>query len=448
MNELYHQMTLDEWAASKNRIREMIRKAKTAFIVIGYELRKIEEAEAYRLDGYDSLADFAKTEYGFEKTMTSRLIEVNKAFSEGGFSDILIEDAEGFTFTKLVEMKDIPREDLQLLRPDTKRDDIRELKRFESEQPEEGAPEGVDELLVEFFRKEKEALNSIFEGIETGTLQGEEEIAEIISPTGNKAFRKGMWMAFFYADSVKLKKKSGEILDWNYADLMAAVHRIFGEAAAGGKTWEKYFGEPEPAEEETAEAAADNVQEKGESVPKTDKNVTESAKTESERQKTSKNGNQPIEPETEGENTGGEKTEEEHDSDGAGEASGRIDGTDLESRGRRENEETGPAPDGSGEGEGSGGHENLPGEIMPPPEEPEEETAEERAVAPAQQGGETEEKETGHAEVDQLAESIDTWLEALTADIGNGKYRAALSAAERLCKDLKEMIERLKEKGR
>ena len=63
MNELYHQMTLDEWVASKKRIREMIRTAKTAFIVIGYELRKIDEAEAYKMDGYTSLADFAKGEY-------------------------------------------------------------------------------------------------------------------------------------------------------------------------------------------------------------------------------------------------------------------------------------------------------------------------------------------------------------------------------------------------
>ena len=46
MEELYHQMTLMEWVSSKNRIRKMIRQAKASFVVIGYELRKIEESRA------------------------------------------------------------------------------------------------------------------------------------------------------------------------------------------------------------------------------------------------------------------------------------------------------------------------------------------------------------------------------------------------------------------
>ena len=253
MNELYHQMTLDEWVASKKRIREMIRTAKTAFIVIGYELRKIDEAEAYKMDGYTSLADFAKGEYGFEKTMTSRLVEVNKAFSEGGYSDILIEDAEGFSFSKLIEMKDLDKEDLQLLRPEVKREDIRELKKFEAEAPDgrEGA-EGIDELLVEFFRKRKEQLNEIFGRFRDGILSEETELAEIISPTGNVAFRKGMWMAFFYADGITLKDRAGGVTKWTYTELFCEMSRIFGDAAAAGeKTWEAYYGEPE--EESAAE---------------------------------------------------------------------------------------------------------------------------------------------------------------------------------------------------
>ena len=139
----FHQMSLDEWLESKNRIRKMIHTAKTAFVVIGYELRKIEESKAYELDGYSSLAEFAEAEFGFGKTMTSRLIAVNRAFSEGGYSDILVAEAEDFSFSQLVEMKDLSAEDLSLIRPETPREAIRDLKRFnaEAEEIQESAEE-------------------------------------------------------------------------------------------------------------------------------------------------------------------------------------------------------------------------------------------------------------------------------------------------------------------
>ena len=143
MEELYHQMTLMEWVSSKNRIRKMIRQAKASFVVIGYELRKIEESRAYEMDGYESLAEFAEAEFDFKPDMTSRLIAVNKAFSEGGYSDILVDSAEGFSFSKLVEMKDLEPEDLELIRPQTPREAIRELKRFNAsgEAPDMNPPE-------------------------------------------------------------------------------------------------------------------------------------------------------------------------------------------------------------------------------------------------------------------------------------------------------------------
>lgn len=155
MGELYHQMTLMEWVKSKDRIRKMIRQAKASFVVIGYELRKIEESRAYEMDGYESLAEFAKEEFDFKPDMTSRLIAVNRAFSEGGYSDILVESAEGFSFSKLVEMKDLEPEDLELIRPQTPREAIRELKRFNASGEAFGMnpPEGTEEAAGQIGEK-------------------------------------------------------------------------------------------------------------------------------------------------------------------------------------------------------------------------------------------------------------------------------------------------------
>lgn len=438
MNELYHQMTLDEWVASKKRIREMIRTAKTAFIVIGYELRKIDEAEAYKMDGYTSLADFAKGEYGFEKTMTSRLVEVNKAFSEGGYSDILIEDAEGFSFSKLIEMKDLDKEDLQLLRPEVKREDIRELKKFEAEAPDgrEGA-EGIDELLVEFFRKRKEQLNEIFGRFRDGILSEETELAEIISPTGNVAFRKGMWMAFFYADGITLKDRAGGVTKWTYTELFCEMSRIFGDAAAAGeKTWEAYYGEPEE------ESAAETQQEEQKPEQSDQKPEQSGQKPEQSGQKPEKTDTKPQKPEKE--QIGKEEPKSgEESADESGESRGVREEHAGEAAGAGQDPEPAAEEDG-GEREGNPGGEEKAGIA-----EEQERTAEPvETVAPAQQHEETsavEERETDRNIKNAIAERLDQQIEDLTKHIGEGHYAAALECAEGMCKNLRTMLDLLKE---
>ena len=434
MNELYHQMTLDEWVASKKRIREMIRTAKTAFIVIGYELRKIDEAEAYKMDGYTSLADFAKGEYGFEKTMTSRLVEVNKAFSEGGYSDILIEDAEGFSFTKLVEMKDLEREDLQVVRPETKREDIRDLKAFEKSAPEAG---GTDELIIEFFKKRKEQLNEIFGRFGDGLLSKETELAEIISPTGNVAFRKGMWMAFFYADGITLKDRAGGVVKWTYENLFCEMSRIFGDAAAAGeKTWEAYYGEQEE------ESAAETQQEEQKPEQSEQKPEQSEQKPEQSRQKPEKTDTKPQKTEKEKiwkeEPKSGEESADE---------SGESRGVRAEHAGEAEGAGQDPEPaaeEDGGEREGNPGGEEKAGIA----EEPERTAEPVETVAPAQQHEETsavEERETDRNIKNAIAERLDQQIEDLTKHIGEGHYVAALECAERMCKNLRTMLDLLKE---
>ena len=63
--------------------------AKTAegFVRIGYLLKVARDTDILRESGYSTVTDFAKAEYGIDKTQVSRFIRINDKFSEGGYSD-------------------------------------------------------------------------------------------------------------------------------------------------------------------------------------------------------------------------------------------------------------------------------------------------------------------------------------------------------------------------
>ncbi len=105
------------------------RKACTAFIEIGYILRKADDAELYREKGYSSIFVFAEKEYGWDQSQTSRFININREYSEGGYSCTLQERYEGYGQAKLVEMLKLPEGLREEITPEMKRDDIRGLKK-------------------------------------------------------------------------------------------------------------------------------------------------------------------------------------------------------------------------------------------------------------------------------------------------------------------------------
>lgn len=105
------------------------RKACTAFIEIGYILRKADDAELYKEKGYSSIFIFAEKEYGWDQSQTSRFMSINREYSEGGYSCTLQERYEGYGQAKLAEMLKLPERLREEITPEMKRDDIRELKR-------------------------------------------------------------------------------------------------------------------------------------------------------------------------------------------------------------------------------------------------------------------------------------------------------------------------------
>ncbi len=52
-----------------------------------------KETEGYQEDGYETIWDCAKDQFGITRTTASRWMEINRRFSEGGYSPYLAEES-------------------------------------------------------------------------------------------------------------------------------------------------------------------------------------------------------------------------------------------------------------------------------------------------------------------------------------------------------------------
>ena len=128
--EEYHQITLNEWMEMKDQLRRELNNVRTGFVRVGYVLRKMEETEAYKAEGYKSVAEFAEKEHGLKPSTTSRWMSINREYSLDGYSMQLDPKWIDMNASQLTEMLALPAEDRELISPGTPREDIRELKRY------------------------------------------------------------------------------------------------------------------------------------------------------------------------------------------------------------------------------------------------------------------------------------------------------------------------------
>lgn len=241
----YMQMTLNDWLEMKQSLERELNNLKTGFIRVGYVLRKIDDTKGYEQDGYKSVAEFAKAEYGLSASTVSRFMAINEKFSLNGYSERLDPKYIGFRQSIMGEMLGLPDQDLDLVTPETSRQDVRELKQFNRQEPEKGIADDLQDLIESYFRENKEELNELYNAPGTPTQ-------EILNPSGNKVYRKGMYMMFFYTDCVKTKKFGGATDAYNWGEFRELIDSIFS-SLAGQDTYGDYFGIPQQAEAPEAE---------------------------------------------------------------------------------------------------------------------------------------------------------------------------------------------------
>lgn len=236
----YVQMTLNDWVEMKRKLRQELLGVKQSFVRIGYALRKIEDQKLYENDGYKSIAEFAKEEYGLEPSTTSRFMSINREYSIDGYSEQLRTEYADLGRSQLEEMLKLPESDRQMIQPETSREDIRELKRFNKAEPAAGVADDLRQLVEKFYYDNPEILNEVF-GQPEYDEQTIKHFAEIVNPGGNRSYKKGLYFLMMYENRVVVKKFGTDPQDLTWWDFWQITRDIFGEAAAGPKTWQSYF---------------------------------------------------------------------------------------------------------------------------------------------------------------------------------------------------------------
>lgn len=228
----YIQMTLDDWLDIKKELEEELRGAAAGFVRIGYLLRKIEETQGYKQDGCDSLTEWAEQEYGLSASSVSRFMAINKKYSVDGYSKQLRIEYAKYGQAKLQEMLTLPEEDLQMVSPEMKRADIREIKAFERQAAQEEPAEqesDAPQWIVEFIKQnglERLAHTSAFEREDIALL------IEEVNPTGTKTFRHKRTMVSMFADKIMVKEfpNAPERMEWEeFFDHAMPLIRSMGE---------------------------------------------------------------------------------------------------------------------------------------------------------------------------------------------------------------------------
>ncbi|MDR0924194.1 MAG: hypothetical protein LBN31_07580 [Hungatella sp.] len=253
----------------KEEIRKKLRETAENFVYIGYQLKQVRESREYEQDGYADILEFAQKEYGLQKDDTYRFIRINDKYSINGNSTELAERFKGMAQTKLSEMLSLPDKDIDLITSETTRDDIRELKRFNNQSPEDVPEKGgsdIQNIILEYFRPVPgrpagplhELLLEVLEIVEgkrhDPILTQEELIQEKINPKGNGTFRAGRYMLFLYDAAHGLKYKvfgENENHQLSYLSFAKTIHLIFTSQQQNGMDpWESAFGKEEKQEPE------------------------------------------------------------------------------------------------------------------------------------------------------------------------------------------------------
>ncbi len=288
----YKQITLTEWLDIKKKLKEGISSArdkinglKKDFVKIGYLLRKIDDNELYKQDGYKSIAEFAKAECGLSPSDTTRFIQINKKYSVGGNSEELRPEFLEYGQSKLAAMLALPDADLNMITPQTSREDIRELNRFNKSDPEQGADDDIEQLIRDFYVSQELVRKAV-------TVKDDPKaLRELIAPSGSRSFRKGIWFILFHENKINIKKYSGVAKEISWEEFTKITAKVLEKYEPDDATREEntdgFKGDSKDNKQDSIRSRADNERnsignggnvgktEENENIPKPQQSETE-----------------------------------------------------------------------------------------------------------------------------------------------------------------------------
>lgn len=120
------QFSLDD---AKTFIKANITTAARSFIAIGFYLKYVRDRNLFLEDGYQSVWEFAKAEYGISMSTASRYMTMNDRFSQDGNSPNVKEEYKAFGKSQLQEMLALTDEQLEQVKPTDRVEDIRGMRK-------------------------------------------------------------------------------------------------------------------------------------------------------------------------------------------------------------------------------------------------------------------------------------------------------------------------------
>ena len=296
--------TFADFHAYKETFDNVLVNTANNFVRIGYLLKYARDTEILKESGYESLTDFAKAEYGLDKTQVSRFIAINDRFSKGGYGDALEDKYVNFGYAKLSIMLTLPEQITEDLTPEMTKAEITDLKKevdaelqisdieVALEDKEEVAAEITETGLViremvKSYPKLYKSLHSIFGSEDKARLPEE------LAPNGKDLYVvrvAGVGKFTVTADKttglsiVNMRSLEKTSLCWKETE--AELTKWFNVGMGAAASWENFFGTKLESEEKPVIDT------------KPTENEQKTAKTDNKPQKTEENSNKPSKTES------------------------------------------------------------------------------------------------------------------------------------------------------
>lgn len=261
----------------KQELDTELKKTAEGFVRIGYLLKVARDTSILAESGYDNVVDFARAEYGIDKTQVSRFIHINDKFSQGGYAPELKEEYQGFGYAKLSIMLSLPDSVNEELTPDFSKSEVQQVK---DEIDEEKKTTDIEVML-----EEKDSVQQSFNtNLEKAVYQLGKDAPEVYKRLWESAVKNGesgkrfienlipdekaMYIVRIPGDgrcmlSMKAEEDTVKLINirdssanetYTKQELEDALKKMLPDTDTWGKAWESLYGEKLPAEKNAAVA--------------------------------------------------------------------------------------------------------------------------------------------------------------------------------------------------
>lgn len=309
MNEVIEYRNYAEY---KQELDTELKKTAEGFVRIGYLLKVARDTRILAESGYQNVVEFAKAEYGIDKTQVSRFMNINDKFSEGGYAPELKAEYQGFGYAKLSIMLSLPDEVNEVLTPDLSKSEIQQLKEDVDEEKKitdietmleekDSVQQSLDTNLEKTMYQLGKDAPEIYEKLWTSAVKNGEtgkQFIENLIPNEKAVYTiripgAGAHMLAITenSDEVKLLNLRDASRNEMYSkeDIEKAFRKISHAAGTWRESWEKEYGEKLPEEKQVAPVQPKSAPRKESKVISTIKkkdDVKQAVKTEPPREQT------------------------------------------------------------------------------------------------------------------------------------------------------------------